>query len=66
MSEMVTFDSGTKQAHMVVEGYPITLSFSEDYNPTLAPLVKETLIDAFLRKNGFGEEIPREEYEKKR
>lgn len=61
MAEMVTFDSGTKQAHMVVEGCPITLSFSEDYNPTLAPLVKETLIDAFLRKNGIGEEMPQKE-----
>ena len=53
MTKIVSLDCKAKQAHMVVDGRPITLSFSEDYNPTLAPLVKETLIDAFLRRNGI-------------
>ncbi|MCM1296656.1 MAG: hypothetical protein NC311_14050 [Muribaculaceae bacterium] len=39
-----------QQAHMVIDGHNVTISFSEQYNPALAPLLKETLIDAFLRQ----------------
>lgn len=54
MAEQVKLDAKADQIHMIVDGRTITLCFSSDYNPTLAPLVKETLLDSFLRKNGIG------------
>ena len=55
MTEKLKIDPQAGQAHMVVDGHAITLCFSENYNPTLAAIVKETLIDAFLRQSGIGE-----------
>ena len=54
MTEQVKLAPQAMQTHMVVDGHTITLCFSPDYNPTLASLVKETLLDAFLRKSGIG------------
>lgn len=55
MTEQVKLDSQARQIHMVVDGHTISLCFSEHYNPTLASLVKGTLIDGFLRKSGIGQ-----------
>lgn len=44
-----------QEAHMEIDGHKITICFADEFNPALATLVKETLIDAFLRKNGIGQ-----------
>ena len=52
-----TENQGRKK--MNINGYEITLSFSEEYNPNLAALVRSTLLDAYIRKNGLSlEERP--------
>jgi hypothetical protein len=41
------------QKQMTINGYKVTLSFSEEYNPNLSALVRSTLLDAYIRKNGL-------------
>lgn len=39
--------------------YKVTVSFAQEANPTLSALVRNTLLDAYIRKNGLcGEEQP--------
>ena len=52
MTEKKTSDLDQREVHMTIGGHDITICFSQEYNPTLASLVKETLIDSFLRKMG--------------
>ena len=48
-----------RQKQMTINGYKVTLSFSEEYNPNLSALVRSTLLDAYIRKNGLcSEERP--------
>ncbi len=54
MIEKRILDPIKQEAHLTVDGHAVTICFSPDYNPTLASLVKETLIDSFLRRNGIG------------
>ncbi len=54
MIEKRVLDPVKQEAHLTVDGHKVTICFSPDYNPTLASLVKETLIDSFLRRNGIG------------
>ena len=53
MLESLKLNRSRREAHMEIDGHQITTSFSDEYNPTLAGLVKETLIDSFLRKSGI-------------
>lgn len=53
MVESLRLNRSKQEAHMEIDGHQITISFESAYNPTLAALVKETLIDSFLRKNGI-------------
>ena len=53
MNEKKSSDLGQQEVHMTIDGHKITICFSQEYNPKLASLVKETLIDSFLRKNGI-------------
>ena len=53
MIEKKDFDLDQREVHMTIDGHNITICFSQEYNPKLASLVKETLIDSFLRKNGI-------------
>lgn len=53
MTETLKLSRREQEAHMEIDGHKITICFSKEYNPTLAALVKETLIDSFLRKNGI-------------
>ncbi len=49
----------TRQIQMIIEGHEVTLSFAQEPNPTLSALVRNTLLDAYIRKNGLcGEEQP--------
>lgn len=44
---------------MTIEGHKVTISFAQEANPTLAALVRNTLLDAYIRKNGLcSEEQP--------
>lgn len=52
MAEKKTAAPDQREVHMTIDGHDITICFSQEYNPTLASLVKETLIDSFLRRMG--------------
>lgn len=45
-----------KQVNMVIDGHQITISFAQEYNPTLSALVRNTLLGSFIRKNGLAPE----------
>ena len=36
---------------LTIDGHKITLKFAPNYNPELSPLVRGTLLDAFIRSN---------------
>lgn len=49
-------EKNQKQLDMCVRGRKVTLSFSEEYNPNLSQLVRNALLDSFIRQNGLYEE----------
>lgn len=54
-----TEKKSTRQIQMIIEGHEVTLSFAQEPNPTLSALVRNTLLDAYIRKSGLcGEERP--------
>lgn len=54
-----TEKKNTRQIQMIIEGHEVTLSFAQEPNPTLSALVRNTMLDAYIRKNGLcGEEQP--------
>ena len=54
-----TEKKNTRQIQMIIEGHEVTLCFAQEPNPTLSALVRNTLLDAYIRKNGLcGEEQP--------
>lgn len=46
-----TEKKNTRQIQMIIEGHEVTLSFAQEPNPTLSALVRNTLLDAYIRKN---------------
>jgi len=42
-----------KIINITVDGYPVRISFSDEYNPNIAQQVKNALIDDLLRKKGL-------------
>lgn len=45
------------QIQMTIDGHHVTISFTQEENPTLSALVRNTLLDAYIRKNDLsGEE----------
>lgn len=52
-------EKNANQIQMTIEGHKVTISFVQEANPTLSSLVRNTLLDAYLRKNGlYSEEQP--------
>lgn len=52
-------EKNANQIQMTIEGHKVTISFAQEANPTLSSLVRNTLLDAYLRKNGlYSEEQP--------
>lgn len=60
MADIAIAADARRQARMMIDGHEITMSFAEHYNPTLAQLVKNTLIDSFLRINEIGGDVTAE------
>ena len=59
MVNQSTEKKNTRQIQMTIEGHKLTISFAQEANPTLSSLVRNTLLDAYLRKNGlYSEEQP--------
>ena len=57
MVNQTTEKKNARQIRMTIEGHEVTLSFAQEPNPTLSALVRNTLLDAYIRKNGLcGEE----------
>ncbi len=53
MVESLKLNRREQEAYMEIDGHKITICFSKEHNPALAAMIKETLIDSFLRKNGI-------------
>ena len=61
MVNQSTEKKNTRQIQMTIEGHKVTISFAQEANPTLSALVRNTLLDAYIRKNGLcSEEQPAE------
>lgn len=59
MVNQSTEKKNTREIQMTIEGHKVTVSFAQEANPTLSALVRNTLLDAYIRKNGLcGEEQP--------
>ena len=56
MVNQSTEKKNTRQIQMTIK---VTVSFAQEANPTLSALVRNTLLDAYIRKNGLcSEEQP--------
>ena len=53
MVDQNTEKKDTRQIQMTIDGHEVTLSFAQEPNPTLSALVRNTLLDAYIRKNGL-------------
>ena len=53
MVNQSTEKKNTRQIQMTIEGHKVTISFAQEANPTLSALVRNTLLDAYIRKNGL-------------
>ena len=53
MTNKKSDEKQVRQKQMTINGYKVTLSFSEEYNPNLSALVRSTLLDDYIRKNGL-------------
>ena len=59
MVNQSTEKKNTRQIQLTIEGHKVTISFAQEANPTLSALVRNTLLDAYIRKNGLcSEEQP--------
>jgi len=45
-----------KQINLVIDGRKVSIGFTQEYNPKLSALVRNTLLDAYIRKNGLNTE----------
>lgn len=45
-----------KNIQMTIDSHKVTISFAQEYNPSLSSLVRNTLLDAYIRKNGLSAE----------
>ncbi len=52
MAEKNRLENKTAQRTMTIDGHKVTLSFARESNPALSSQVRNTLLDAFFRKNG--------------
>lgn len=55
MVNQSTEKKNTRQIQMTIEGHKVTISFAQEANPTLSALVRNTLLDAYIRKTGCAE-----------
>ncbi len=42
-----------KQINLIIDGHKVSIGFAQEYNPNLSALVRNTLLDAYIRKNGL-------------
>ena len=56
MVNQSTEKKNTRQIQMTIEGHKVTISCAQEANPTLSALVRNTLLDAYIRKNGLSSE----------
>ncbi len=42
-----------KQINLIIDGHKVSIGFAPEYNPKLSALVRNTLLDAYIRKNGL-------------
>lgn len=52
MVNQSTEKKNIRQIQMTIEGHKVTVSFAQEANPTLSALVRNTLLDAYIRKTG--------------
>ena len=49
MGNQSTEKKNTRQIQMTIEGHKVTISFAQEANPTLSALVRNTLLDAYVK-----------------
>lgn len=52
MNKIMADAAKGKTIDITVEGHPVKISFADEYNAGISQLIKNALIDDFLRKNG--------------
>ena len=45
-----------KQLSMTIDGHKVTISFTTESNPNILQLVRNTLLDSYIKKNGISPE----------
>lgn len=53
MASHITEKRVGNQIYMTVDGHKVTLSFAEKNNPTLSAVVRNTLLDAYIKRVGL-------------
>lgn len=53
MTSQITEKGNKYKIQMTIDGHKVTISFAQEANPTLSALVRNTLLDAYIRKNGL-------------
>lgn len=53
MANHITEKQVGDQVQMTIDGHKITLSFAEKNNPTLSAVVRNTLLDAYIKRVGL-------------
>lgn len=48
-----TQQKNPNQLNMTIDGHRITISFMAEYNPHVSQLVRNALLDSYIRKNGI-------------
>lgn len=43
----------SKQITLMIDGHKVSIGFAQEYNPKLSALVRNTLLDSYIRKNGL-------------
>lgn len=56
MKEQTQERKNTHQIQMTIDGHKITISFAQECNPALSSLVRNTLLDDYIRRNGLSAE----------
>ncbi len=43
-----------EQIRMMVDGHPVTCTFAKEHNPSLSALIRNTLLDSYIKRVGLG------------
>lgn len=56
MKEQTQEKKNTHQMQLTIDGHKVVITFAAECNPTLSSLVRNTLLDSYIRRNSLGAE----------